>query len=279
MKQQSLKAISLFNDSDVVTNELSHQYEVTYPVCALAQRMPWPQRTFPLYEAHLYFPYLKAEIDHHLAQFGKQIHSRLNSTAVAFKLETPFLRHLNEHANGQGIVLLLPDAFAEEVPHLTNQKPTITFARAINMCGYSTAYCWKTALSSSPLTHDLWVETSSCSFERVDNENRDKIYWNDVIIICGGLMAVGGFYLSENDMHCIQGDSYWIGDYRPSREHSEDVLKEGQAKAEAIGSNAPWFEQVCVNEQGRKYKQVEILEEPRRDIREESPRNIDCIDI
>ena len=258
-------AVQLFQETSVVNQMLSEQYEIRHPICTKAERAAWHKEILTVEACRKKHPYVIQRIEHQLSTQSEE--EQKDATVKCFLLDVPIQKHPRGITNTRGLVLVLPEHFLDKIPELISQKPVITFARAIDLHGYAEYLVFKIQQVTITNIHDIWVNThcihalSNPPMARSDyaRESSIALYWNDLVVMCGDTIGIGGYYENPDELTAMQVDSHGRTNFRPGKHFSEAEINAACAVAEAIGSTAPWEDRICMSEHGQRYRAARVL--------------------
>ena len=268
MNKLSTTAVSDFVDFGIVSSILSPQGETALSSCGAASlrsdRTTGP-RAMSMNEAAATVPQLLEALASHVACPIDQLYSI--KTPQAFTLDTSFLGNRVTGTDNHGQVFVLPEIFLSQACALSMQKPSLVSALSADYIYAGHFYCWRSNQNTPNLTYDLWLSPYQEELIAVDwlqggdqseNGPSDEIRhcWTDVIVVCGNQVFLGGFWSDTDDGFAMQAASHGAINYRARRQWTSEDLEEAQERAAAIGTIAPWEDQVCVNAEGRRYRFV-----------------------
>lgn len=258
MDASSLEDTLQYDMLGVVSNRLSPQIEV----CLQTISLPSPQlcamsSPISLREAENLYPAL-----------FKDLNSRLktsNTQPYAIQLDTSHLGTQTQGCENMGLVLVLPPSYADQMALICTQKPTLWMVTLVNYRHRVLYFSWKSDQFSVPATHDLWLPEMGSSIvdeawlndayhELPEPLAEERYSWTDVLVVCDEMVVAGGFWTSTSDTETIQVQSYLATNARPHQIFSEEKLAGAEERAVYLNSIAPWDDETCINEFGRRYR-------------------------
>lgn len=257
MDTASLRDTLLYDMQGIVSHLLSPQAEVELETIS----MPSPSlRTMTS-------PIAQTKVENLYPSLFRDLKSQpgpISTLPYAFELDTSILGRRTQGSSNTGLVIALPKAYAEQMALISNQKPILSMACSIDYRFQEVYLCWQSDQDSAPATHDLWLPIAGSQIideawlnnaygDHTDCVDEERYCWTDVLVICGERIVAGGFWSSTTDSLKIQIQSSQAINFKPHQYWPDEEVVKAAERAAYLGSVAPWHEEVCINESGRRY--------------------------